>query len=123
MTKAPRVRNGCRIDGTTRLATGACLTEQQAREIFAQGEEAVVFALLALAKLAAQGNPASDSNSHAAPSGMKPPHLKPRPRASERRNRAASQATREHAVQSRRPSVSTPAKNIRPSVVPIAAVR
>ena len=53
------------------------LTEQQAREIFAQGEEAVVFALLTLAKLAAQANPASDSNSHAAPSGMKPPHLKP----------------------------------------------
>ena len=57
---------------------GPALTEQQAREIFAQGEEAVVFALLQLAKMAAQGNPASDSNSHAAPSGMKPPHLKPR---------------------------------------------
>jgi transposase len=56
---------------------GPALTEQQAREIFAQGEEAVVFALLTLAKLAAQGNPASDSNSHAAPSGMKPPHVKP----------------------------------------------
>jgi transposase len=56
---------------------GPALTEQQAREIFAQGEEAVVLALLTLAKLAAQGNPASDSNSHAAPSGMKPPHLKP----------------------------------------------
>ena len=36
-----------------------------------------MFALLALAKLAAQGNPASDSNSHAAPSDMKPTHLKP----------------------------------------------
>jgi transposase len=60
------------------LPLGPALTEQQAREIFAQGEEAVVFALLALAKLAAQGNPASDSNSHAAPSGMKPTHLKPR---------------------------------------------
>jgi len=59
------------------LPLGPALTEQQAREIFAQGEEAVVFALLALAKWAAQGNPASDSNSHAAPSGMKPTHLKP----------------------------------------------
>ena len=59
------------------LPLGPALTEQQARDIFAQGEEAVVFALLALAKLAAQGNPASDSNSHAAPSGMKPTHLKP----------------------------------------------
>ena len=59
------------------LPLGPALTEQQAREIFAQGEEAVVFALLALAKLAAQGNPASDSNSYAAPSGMKPTHLKP----------------------------------------------
>ena len=59
------------------LPLGPGLTEQQAREIFAQGEEAVVFALLSLAKLAAQGNPAADSNSPAAPSGMKPTHLKP----------------------------------------------
>lgn len=55
---------------------GAALTEQQAREIFAQGEEAVVFALLTFSKLAAQVNPASDSSSPAAPSGMKPTHLK-----------------------------------------------
>ena len=59
------------------LPLGPALTKQQAREIFAQGEEAVVFALLALTKLATQGNPASDSNLHAAPSGMKPTHLKP----------------------------------------------
>ena len=56
---------------------GPALSEEQAREIFAQGEEAVVFALLTLARLAAGSNPASDSSSPAAPSGMKPPHLKP----------------------------------------------
>jgi transposase len=62
---------------TVDVPLGPALTEQQAREIFAQGEEAVVFALLAMAKMAAGSNPASDSNSPAAPSGMKPPHLKP----------------------------------------------
>jgi transposase len=62
---------------TADVPLGPALTEEQAREIFAQGEEAVVFALLTLAKLAAGSNPASDSNSPSAPSGMKPPHLKP----------------------------------------------
>ncbi len=65
---------------TLDIPLGPALTEDQAREIFAAGEEAVVFALLRLAKLAAQAkspNPASDSNSPSAPSGMKPTHLKP----------------------------------------------
>ena len=62
---------------TVDVPLGPALTEEQAREIFAQGEEAVVFALLTLAKLAAGSNPASDSNSPSAPSGMKPPYLKP----------------------------------------------
>jgi transposase len=62
---------------TVDVPLGPALTEEQAREIFAQGEEAVVFALLTLAKLAAASNPASDSNSPSAPSGMKPPYLKP----------------------------------------------
>jgi transposase len=62
---------------TVDVPLGPALTEEQAREIFAQGEEAVVFALLTLAKLAVASNPASDSNSPSAPSGMKPPHLKP----------------------------------------------
>src|SRR6266446_6746106 len=65
---------------TLNIPLGPALTEEQARDIFAAGEEAVVFALLRLAKLAAEAkpaNPASDSNSPAAPSGMKPTHLKP----------------------------------------------
>ncbi len=49
MTKAPRVRNGCRVDGSTRLATGACAYRAAGARNLAQGEEAVVFALLALA--------------------------------------------------------------------------
>jgi hypothetical protein len=61
---------------TVDVPLGPALTEQQAREIFALGEEAAVFALLAMTKLAAGSNPASNSNSYAAPSGMKPTHLK-----------------------------------------------
>ena len=52
---------------TVNVPLGPALTEEQAREIFAQGEEAVVFALLTLAKLAGGSNPASDSNSPSAP--------------------------------------------------------
>ena len=40
-----------------RLALGPELTEEQAKAIFAFGEEAVVFALLKLAKMAAEQNP------------------------------------------------------------------
>jgi transposase len=62
------------------ISLGPTLTEEQAREIYAQGEEAVVFALLELAqKLAAQQASAA-ANSHATPatpSGMKPPYAKP----------------------------------------------
>jgi transposase len=74
---------------TVDVPLGPALTEQQAREIFAQGEEAVVFALLKLAKLAVGNNPASDSNSPSAPSGMKPPHLKPS--AASKRNKKPGQ--------------------------------
>lgn len=63
---------------TLDIPLGPALTEEQAREIFAQGEEAVICALLTLAKLAGKRvNPASDSNSPSAPSGMKPTYLKP----------------------------------------------
>lgn len=61
---------------------GPELTEEQARAIFAQGEEAVVFALLAQAKLLAERMAASAQGSHqtpATPSGMKPPYAKPTP--------------------------------------------
>ena len=56
------------------LGTG--LTEQQAREIFAQGEEAVVFALLEQARMLAARQAAEAAGSHqnpATPSGMTPP--------------------------------------------------
>ena len=43
----------------TDVPLGPELTEHQAREIFAQGEEAVVFALLAQAKLLAERMAAS----------------------------------------------------------------
>jgi len=39
------------------MALGPGLTEEQAKAIFALGEEAVVFALLQLAKIAAEQNP------------------------------------------------------------------
>jgi transposase len=62
---------------------GPELTEEQARAIFAQGEEAVVFALLAQAKLLAEQHASLSASSHqtpATPSGMKPPYAKPTPK-------------------------------------------
>ena len=59
---------------------GVGLTERQTREIFGQGEEAVVFALLELAKMLAERQAAEAGTSHqspATPSGMKPPFAKP----------------------------------------------
>ena len=61
------------------ISIGPSLTEQQAREIFAQGEEAVVFALLKFAQqLAAQTvqTAATSHDSPSTPSGMKPPFAK-----------------------------------------------
>jgi transposase len=59
----------------TAVPLGPNLTAEQAREIFAQGEEAVVFALLQLAQMAsAPCKPASPSPS--TPSGMIPPYQK-----------------------------------------------
>ncbi len=59
---------------------GSLLTEEQARAIYAQGEEAVVFALLALAKKLAEQQATAAATSHetpSTPSGMKPPYQKP----------------------------------------------
>ncbi|MDN5936837.1 MAG: IS66 family transposase [Nitrosospira sp.] len=56
------------------------MTEQQARDIFAQGEEAVIFSLLGLAKMLAEQQASAAGQSHqspATPSGMKPPYAKP----------------------------------------------
>jgi transposase len=55
---------------------GPSLTEEEARQIFAQGEEAVVFALLSLAKLAKQKQTGA-ADSPSTPSGMKPVFTKP----------------------------------------------
>ena len=62
------------------IPLGGSLTEEQARRIYAQGEEAVVFAFLALAKQLADQQAASAATSHqtpSTPSGMKPPYRKP----------------------------------------------
>jgi transposase len=62
------------------ISLGPTLTEEQAREIFAQGEDAVVFALLQLAKMLAEQRASAAGSSHqtpATPSGMKPPFAKP----------------------------------------------
>ena len=65
---------------------GPQLTADQAREIFAQGQEAVVFALLTLAqRLATTPTPRVDP---AAPSGQTPPYLKP-PRTGRAKKRGA----------------------------------
>ena len=69
------------------LCTGV-LSEEQARAIYAQGEEAVVFVLLELAKQLAQQRAKMASESHqtpATPSGMKPPYQKPSPKSRKRR--------------------------------------
>lgn len=60
------------------VPVGPQLTEEQAAAIFAQGEEAVIFALLQLAKgwAQAEGKRASVS-SPATPSGMRPVYQKP----------------------------------------------
>lgn len=59
---------------------GGMLDEEQARKIYAQGPEAVVFALLELTKQLQQQRAAGAAESHqtpATPSGMKPPYQKP----------------------------------------------
>ena len=56
------------------------LTEEQARMIYQQGPEAVVFALLTLTKRIAEQQAALAAQSHqtpSTPSGMKPPYQKP----------------------------------------------
>ena len=68
---------------TEDIPLGAMLTEEQARRIFSQGEEAVVFVILELAKQLAEQKAASAADSHqtpSTPSGMKPPYTKPPPK-------------------------------------------
>ena len=59
---------------------GGALTEEQARTIYRQGREAVVFALLELSKQLAEQRAAGAGQSHqtpSTPSGMQPPYQKP----------------------------------------------
>src|SRR5512145_3395288 len=65
---------------------GPQLTAEQARTIFRQGEEAVVFALLTLAKMAAPTSGPSPTT----PSGMTPVYQKPA--AKNRRKKAGRKA-------------------------------
>jgi len=69
-----------RVNQATEIALGPNLTEEEARAIVRQGEEAVVFALLALAKGWAEQKAAAAATSNqtpSTPSGMKPPYQKP----------------------------------------------
>ena len=63
------------------ISLGATLTEDEARTIFAQGEEAVLFALLQMSKMLAEQQAGMAAISHATPatpSGMKPVYQKPK---------------------------------------------
>lgn len=65
---------------TLEVPLGPSLTEEEARAIYEQGPEAVIFALLTLAKQLAEQTAAEGGTSHqtpATPSGMKPPYQKP----------------------------------------------
>ena len=61
----------------TTVPLGPALTEQQAREIYRQGEEAVVFALLTLAQMRADAS-SEPVVTLTTPSAMIPPFLKPK---------------------------------------------
>jgi transposase len=64
---------------TLEAPLGPALTEQQAREIYRQGEEAVVFALLSLARRIAESQPSpTPVVAPTTPSAMIPPYLKPK---------------------------------------------
>jgi transposase len=64
---------------TMEMSIGPSLTEDDARRIFAQGEEFVVFALMELVQQLAQRSAAvaASSDAPATPSGSKPPYQKP----------------------------------------------
>src|SRR5579863_6405184 len=64
----------------TSVPLGPALSEEQAREIFRQGEEAVVFALLSLAQQVAKPQTTPPPVvTPTTPSAMIPPYLKPKP--------------------------------------------
>lgn len=67
------------------ISLGPMLTEEQARAIFRQGEEAVVFALLQQSKTIAEMRQQLPGNSPATPSGMTPAYEKPATKARTKR--------------------------------------
>ncbi len=63
-----------------RIAVGPALTAEQAKAIFALGKDAVVFALLELAKMAAENSnklPVGSPDDPSCPSGQTPVFVKP----------------------------------------------
>ena len=75
-------------DRALQALRAASLSERQARVIFAQGEEAVVFALLELTKQLAEQRAKTAAESHqtpSTPSGMKPLYQKPPAKSRKRR--------------------------------------
>src|SRR4051794_41257837 len=62
---------------TLQAMLGPQLTAEQATLIFQQGQEAVVFALLSLAKQLAEKRAATMTADPSAPSGQTPPYQKP----------------------------------------------
>jgi len=77
-------------NGLSGIDLSAGLTEQQAREIYARGEEAVVFALLELARMtgALPNLPAAIAADPSTPSAQKPVFAKPNTKKSTRRRKA-----------------------------------
>ena len=68
---------------TLHIPLGSTLSEEEANAICDQGREAIIFALMALAKMLAEQQAASAAASHqtpSTPSGMKPVYQKPSPR-------------------------------------------
>jgi transposase len=66
------------MTATLDISLGPHLTAEQAKAIYSQGEEAVIFALLKLAKMLAEQQPANPpAPSPSTPSGMIAPFLKP----------------------------------------------
>jgi hypothetical protein len=78
---------------------GPHLTPEQARSIFAQGQEAVVFALLTLAQRLAEPPRGAPRPDPSAPSAQTPPYLKPT-----RRGRAKPRGAQPGHVGQRRPT-------------------
>jgi hypothetical protein len=105
---------------TLDISIGAGLTREQAEAIFAEGQEAVVFALLELAKrLAEAQGKRNPSTTPSTPSGMVPVYEKQRPRGAAKNDPERRKATL--ARDARRRSGSTAGRSIGPTTAPIAA--